>query len=162
MEQNFLNYEDYGFLCDIKNKFKLILDEFSNSNTPSNPYYEFNLHNGKWEIIILKKDGIYHPINKKIFPVISGIFQPHGSKIHICGFSILNPGCEIYEHVGNNDKVLRCHLCLTSNQDCAIVVNGETKKWKIGEFLIFDDTKIHSAYNRGNTPRIVVLFDFYK
>lgn len=160
--KNFLNQEDYPFLQDIKKQYSSIKHEFELMGNASHPYYEFNLHNGKWEIIALRHRNKDLKNNISLFPKTSQIFKSLGDKIYTCAFSILKPGCEIVEHVNNDHGVLRCHLCLTTNKDCAIVVNGETKKWVAGDFLIFDDTNPHSAYNHGDEPRVIILFDFYK
>ena len=160
--KNFLNQNDYAFLKEIKNACEDIKNEFELMSDVSHPYYEFNLHNGKWEIIALRHQNKDIKTNISLFPKTTKIFKSLGDKIYTCAFSILQPGCEIIEHVNNDHGVLRCHLCLSTNQDCAIIVNGETKKWIPGDFLIFDDTNPHSAYNHGDTPRVVVLFDFYK
>lgn len=65
-------------------------------------------------------------------------------------------------HFGVTHKVLRAHLGLYVNGDAGICVGNETRHWKEGELLIFDDSILHYAWNRGPTTRVVLLFDFYK
>ena len=72
----------------------------------------------------------------------------------------MNPGCEIYPHHGYTGDVLRCHLGLIVPEgDCCLKVDDEVKSWKEGEILFFDDTKRHSAWNKTNDIRIILLTD---
>jgi aspartyl/asparaginyl beta-hydroxylase (cupin superfamily) len=160
--KNFLNPSDYPFLKTIKDAYPTILDEYNSVIADTQKWSESYLHNGKWDVIGFKFEGKDIPETKKIFPKTNQIFESLKDKIHTCGFSIMRAGCEIYEHVNDNHDVLRCHLCLITNPECALVVNDEIKKWEEGELLVFDDTNRHYAYNRGNKDRIIVLFDFYK
>jgi beta-hydroxylase len=83
--------------------------------------------------------------------------------IRTAGFSRLEPHTEIAPHKGYTGDVLRFHLGIDiPDGDCALIVDGVTKKWKNGEILIFDDTFEHSAHNRTDHPRTVLLLDIYK
>lgn len=159
---NFLNPNDYPFLKTIKDAFPIILEEYKTTIAQPQSWMESYLHNGKWDVIGLKYEGTEIPETQELFPKTNEIFQQFKDKIHTCGFSIMRAGCEIYEHSNDNNEVLRCHLCLISNPKCALVVNKEAKYWEEGELLLFDDTNPHYAYNRGDSDRIIVLFDFYK
>jgi beta-hydroxylase len=77
-------------------------------------------------------------------------------------FSILAPGKHIPEHRGPYKGVLRYHLALRipSAAACGIRVEGETRHWEEGRSLIFDDTRLHSAWNDSNAPRVVLFVDF--
>jgi beta-hydroxylase len=159
---NFLNPEDFTFLAPIKKAYSSILNEFNSVSEKPVPWTGTNIYNTGWEVFSLKYKDAEFPQVQQLFPVTNSIFQSLNANIYTCGFSILKSGCEIYEHVNYNHDILRCHFCLKTNFDCALIVNDEVKRWTEGEFLIFDDTKKHSAYNRGTTDRIVILFDFYK
>jgi aspartyl/asparaginyl beta-hydroxylase (cupin superfamily) len=79
------------------------------------------------------------------------------------GFSRLAPGAHIQPHVGYDEYsryVLRLHLALETNANCALRVAGETRTWEEGRALIFCDAIDHEAWNRGNTTRTVLLLDF--
>lgn len=159
---NFLDPNDFPFLEPIKNAYSSILEEFNSVTEKPIPWGGTDIYNHGWEVFGLRYRGADFPPVQQLFPVTFSILESVNAKIHTCGFSILKSGCEIYEHENDDHEVLRCHFCLKTNPDCAITVNGEVKQWKEGEFLIFDDTKRHSAYNRGTTDRVVILFDFYK
>lgn len=46
--------------------------------------------------------------------------------------------------------------------ECLALPDDETRPWRDGETLIFDDTVQHEAWNRSKEPRIVLLFDFVR
>jgi beta-hydroxylase len=161
-DDNFLDPELFPFLKEIKDGYKTIYDEFKSTPDISKPWGDTKLYGGGWDVIGFRYEGIDFPENKSVFPKTNEIFESLKDRLYTCGFSILRPGCEIREHVNYNHDVLRCHLCLYTNDNCALVVNDEARNWKAGELLVFDDTKKHSAYNRGDTERVIVLFDFYK
>ena len=46
--------------------------------------------------------------------------------------------------------------------DCALRVGAETRAWRRGEMLIFDDSIEHEAWNRSSDTRIVLLFEVWR
>lgn len=159
---NFLNPNDYPFLNEIKDSFNVILEEYNSVTAIPQKWMEQYLHNGKWDVIGFRYEGRDFPETKNLFPKTNQVFESLQDRLYSCGFSIMRSGCEIYEHVNHNHEVLRCHLCLKTNPNCGLVVNGETRNWVVGDLLLFDDTNKHSAHNRGDSDRVIVLFDFYK
>lgn len=81
----------------------------------------------------------------------------------MAGFSRLAPGAHIKPHVGYDEYsryVLRLHLGLETNSDCALRVANETRSWTEGKTFVFCDAVEHEAWNRGTTTRTVLLLDF--
>jgi aspartyl/asparaginyl beta-hydroxylase (cupin superfamily) len=78
------------------------------------------------------------------------------------GFSRLAPGAHIKPHVGWVTTVYRAHLGLIVPEHCALRVGDETRAWREGGTLIFDDTTEHEAWNRSDRTRTVLLFDFVR
>jgi aspartyl/asparaginyl beta-hydroxylase (cupin superfamily) len=78
------------------------------------------------------------------------------------GFSRLAPGAHIQPHVGWVKTVYRAHLGLIVPADCGLRVGRETRQWREGEALVFDDTTEHEAWNRSPHTRTVLLFDFVR
>lgn len=76
--------------------------------------------------------------------------------------SILAPGAHIPLHNGMLNTRLICHLPLITPRGCTLRVGGETREWKFGETLIFDDSIEHEAWNRSDKPRVVLLFDVWR
>ena len=78
-------------------------------------------------------------------------------------FSILAPGKRIPPHDGPYKGVLRYHLGLivpeAPVEQCGIRVGPETRGWREGESLVFDDTYQHEAWNETDSTRVVLFLD---
>jgi aspartyl/asparaginyl beta-hydroxylase (cupin superfamily) len=74
-------------------------------------------------------------------------------------FSLLAPHTVIPPHVGVNNARLVCHLPLIVPEGCWFRVGAETRYWKPGELLVFDDTIEHEAMNPSDELRVVLIFD---
>ena len=77
-------------------------------------------------------------------------------------FSLLRPGAHIPPHHGYLNTRLICHLPLVVPGECALRVGNETRAWREGELVIFDDSIEHEAWNRSAEPRVVLLFDIWR
>lgn len=77
-------------------------------------------------------------------------------------FSVLEPGAHIPPHHGMTNTRLICHLPIVAPRDCSLRVGSETREWRFGKTLIFDDTIEHEAWNRGSETRVVLLFDVWR
>ena len=76
-------------------------------------------------------------------------------------FSRLDPGVHIPAHHGATNARLTVHLPLIVPDNCAFRVGDETREWKEGELLIFDDTIEHEAWNGSDKQRVVLIFDIW-
>ncbi len=77
-------------------------------------------------------------------------------------FSLLRPGAHIPPHNGYLNTRLICHLPLIVPGKCTLRVGNETRPWRAGELLIFDDSIEHEAWNRSTETRVVLLFDIWR
>jgi ornithine lipid ester-linked acyl 2-hydroxylase len=79
-------------------------------------------------------------------------------------FSILAPGKHIPSHRGPYKGVLRYHLGLLvpDPERCGIRVGNDTRFWREGRSLIFDDTHDHEAWNDSRSHRVVLFVDFVR
>ncbi|MEP3225191.1 MAG: aspartyl/asparaginyl beta-hydroxylase domain-containing protein [Parasphingorhabdus sp.] len=77
-------------------------------------------------------------------------------------YSVLEPGTHITPHYGLLNTRLICHIPLILPPDCALRVGGETRAWKNGEALIFDDSFEHEAWNRSEERRVILLFEIWR
>jgi aspartyl/asparaginyl beta-hydroxylase (cupin superfamily) len=77
-------------------------------------------------------------------------------------FSLLKPGTHIQPHHGLLNTRLICHIPLIVPGDCALRVGNETRAWREGEALIFDDSFEHEAWNNSDQTRIVLLFEIWR
>lgn len=149
---------DFPFLLPLKDNWNEIKSEYDKicSNSFSWPQ---DIHNGKWDVIGLRFEGNDLPILNET-PTLKNICS--SDIFYTFGFSIMRAGAEIYPHTGISNKLLRAHLTLYSNDDCALQVEDKKYIWKEKDLMVFDDTFMHSAWNRGTTDRVILLLDFYK
>ena len=82
--------------------------------------------------------------------------------------SVLPPNTRLDEHKGYSshcNNVLRCHYGLIVPDMCYVTVRnddeiiGSSKLHKKHEWLIFDDSKFHTATNNSDQCRIVLIID---
>ena len=77
-------------------------------------------------------------------------------------FSLLRPGAHIPPHHGYTNVRLICHLPLIVPGNCSLRVGNETRSWRDGELLIFDDSIEHEAWNGSGELRAILLFDVWR
>jgi aspartate beta-hydroxylase len=77
-------------------------------------------------------------------------------------FSLLRPGARIPPHHGFMNARLIGHLPLIVPPNCALRVGNETRSWREGEVMLFDDSIEHEAWNPSGEPRIVLIFDVWR
>ncbi|APR88065.1 Aspartyl/asparaginyl beta-hydroxylase [Minicystis rosea] len=98
-------------------------------------------------------------------PTIKGLvdrFGPEQLDRFELFLSVLEPGTHIPSHFGGANVKLTLHLPLWIPEgDCALRVDDDTRGWKDGEMMIFDDTFSHEAWNRTSKPRAVLLLKVY-
>lgn len=88
-------------------------------------------------------------------PVIPG-------RAPIAIFSRLTPSTHIQPHHGLLNTRLICHLPLIVPDGCGLRAGAETRNWREGEILIFDDSFEHEAWNRGASDRTILLFEIWR
>ena len=77
-------------------------------------------------------------------------------------FSLLRPGAHIPPHNGYTNARLICHLPLIVPGNCSLRVGNETRSWREGELMIFDDSIEHEAWNGSGELRAILLFDVWR
>jgi len=81
-------------------------------------------------------------------------------------FSSLRSGADIAPHFGPSNTRLRVHVPLRvpaqdGGEGACLTVAGESRVWRVGEPLIFDDAFEHAARNHTKEDRLVLLFDIW-
>jgi hypothetical protein len=77
-------------------------------------------------------------------------------------FSKLTPGTHIQPHHGLLNTRLIVHVPLIAPPGAALRVGSQTREWRVGEALVFDDSIEHEAWNRGTRDRTVLLFEIWR
>ncbi len=84
---------------------------------------------------------------------------PHAPE---CFISRLRPGVELPPHYGLSNIKLTVHMAIElPTAGCSITVGGVTRTWTLDDFLIFDDSFLHTAANRSRQDRTVLIFDVW-
>ncbi len=74
-------------------------------------------------------------------------------------FSVLRPHTVLRPHRGLPYGILRAHMGLFVPPECGLRVSGVTREWHEGEWLVFDDTCLHSAWNNSDQVRVILMID---
>lgn len=120
----------------------------------------------QWSARHLVRRGLWDDALKARLPVTAAFlaeaplahYPPHAPEAFV---SRLLPGTELPPHHGLSNIKLTAHLPVDLPPGCGIVVDGETRTWQAGDFLVFDDSFLHSAWNRGEHPRTVLIMDIW-
>ena len=154
----FYNPSHFPHIKKLESLWKEFLIEYSSLKDGILPYIEHDLYTGKWDVFPFIFFGEKVEEGCKLCPKTWKAIKDIPGLL-TASFSILRAGTEIFPHTGFTDKVIRCHLGLKIPTDCAIIVGEESRGWQEGKCLLFDDTVLHSAYNKSNEDRIVLLLD---
>jgi aspartyl/asparaginyl beta-hydroxylase (cupin superfamily) len=121
-----------------------------------------NITQGEWRTFMLYVYGYEVAANCACCPETARIVkQIPGMSTAL--FSVLAPGARITPHRGPYKGVLRYHLALIvppDHKSCGIRVGSDTRNWREGESMVFDDTHEHAAWNNSDQTRAVLFVDF--
>jgi aspartyl/asparaginyl beta-hydroxylase (cupin superfamily) len=136
---------------------------------PSRPRSDFHglLDNPQWSTLYIWEKGGRVPELAEHFPrtlaAIEALDLPRiTTRAPSILFSRLAAGARIPAHHGMLNARLVCHLPLVVPPGCGFRVGGETRAWREGELLVFDDTVEHEAWNEGKEDRIILIFDIWR
>ena len=117
-----------------------------------------------WKVVPLCVFGEWSSSNCARMPVLTTwLKQVPGVRLSI--LSRLSAGSKLHPHQGwgkHSNHVLRCHYGLDVPADgCFVSVNGAEKQHANDQWIIFDDSELHSARNSSTTnrARVVLIVD---
>ncbi|MGN6105560.1 MAG: aspartyl/asparaginyl beta-hydroxylase domain-containing protein [Kofleriaceae bacterium] len=158
----FIDPQQFGFIAPLAARWREIRDEcLALPETSFDPWVQREMYGQGWSVFGLIAFGA--PIDAALAQcprTAAAIAEVPG--LSTAGFSRLAPGTRIQPHVGWVTTVYRAHLGLIVPPDCALRVGDETRAWREGEALVFDDTTLHEAWNDSDRTRTVLLFDFVR
>ena len=141
------------------------------------PYVEANadrpraanplMNDPKWGAYYFWRNGAIVPENAARCPVTMQALT-HApmplidQRSPIALWSLLKPDTHIQPHHGLLNTRLICHIPLIVPQGCALRVGNETRSWREGEALIFDDSFEHEAWNKSGDTRVILLFEIWR
>lgn len=125
------------------------------------------MNDTKWGAYYFWRNGEIVPENAARCPVTMQALQ-HApmplidQRSPIALWSLLKPDTHIQPHHGLLNTRLICHIPLIVPQGCALRVGNETRSWREGEALIFDDSFEHEAWNKSDATRVILLFEIWR
>ena len=154
---------DFAFSAPLQDNWRRIYEEFLQIRDSLVEYVETDLYDKSWKVFHLFGFPRGEPVAANIArcPLTSSLIHALAPSHGAGGFSVLEPGTNLRPHRGYQGNFLRCHLGLSiPDGDCALRVEGETRRWEAGKVVVFDDRLEHQAWNRTGEDRSVLLFDF--
>ena len=156
----FYESAQYPFVQPLQAAWQTLRDELQALSTS---YFvkwpERSIYDGDWTVFALYRLGEAISAHTALCPQTAALLAQVPGLVN-AGFSSLAPGTYIGPHVGYTQEVLRCHVGLITPENCALRVDKETRGWTPGSCFVFDDTQEHEAWNRSDSTRVVLLFDF--
>ena len=120
-----------------------------------------------WGMLPLRGYGFKYPENQRQIPTLKAFLTRHPDVVS-AAVSLFPPGKVLRPHNGPFKGVWRYHLPLYVQQlgngrtSCELKINGTRYDLQEGEGFLWDDTFMHSAVNRSDQPRVVLLFDVFR
>lgn len=115
--------------------------------------------NDAWRSFFFRGHGYDCAVNRARAPRTSALIDQVPNVV-VAFFSIFEPGTDIARHHGVSKAMLNVHLGLAipgPRQVCGIRIDGKDHGWREGEFLVFDETFNHEAWNRTSSPRAILF-----
>jgi hypothetical protein len=120
---------------------------------------------GDWDVAFLYERGRRHDDVCAACPVTARGIEAYPTVRTMAGLiyvSRMRPRTHIAAHRGPTNLRVRCHLGVKiPDGDCALRVGDETRQWREGECLVFDDYFEHEAWNHTDEERIVLIVDLW-
>ena len=108
-----------------------------------------------------RKDAAHCALCPRTAEVIASQPRLNGMIFGSHFFSGLAEGTHLSAHCGPSNLRLRLHLGLVIPPGCTIRCGDETREWRAGECLIFDDSFEHEVWHEGDSERIVLICDLW-
>jgi aspartate beta-hydroxylase len=179
-ETQFYDRQQFQWLSGIEAGSDRILAEFEavwRSDHGAEPYInhppgapvdqwaELN-HSPRWSAFHLIKNGERNDLNASRCPATLALLSAAPAptlpgRSPNAMFSLLKPGTRIPPHTGETNVRLVVHIPLIIPPQTGFRVGNDTRSWRYGEALIFNDTIEHEAWNDSDQSRAVLIFDIW-
>jgi beta-hydroxylase len=167
--RTFYPLADYPWTRDVERQFPVIQRELQallaergtaipETKSLSSP--QASISQGEWRSFMLYVCGHAVEENCARCPQTARIVKQMIPGMSSALFSLLAPGARLSPHRGVFKGVLRFHLGLVVPPGCSIRVGDDTRQWREGEALVFDDTNEHEVWNTSDRMRAILLVDF--
>lgn len=165
-EPNFYNHEDFPWIQQLEDNWQVIRDEIlallSRQEYRLKPYFiDLSFPPKQWKTM-----GFYFwkykiHANCKACPRTAQILESLPN-MTAGSLSVLEPGANINPHHGDTNAIIRIHLGLdipAGLPECGFQVGRDIRAWQNGKTLLFCDAHAHSAWNRSDRRRLILIVD---
>jgi len=120
-----------------------------------------------WRMFILKAYGVEQPGNMAACPQLAALVREI-PEVLSASFSFLGPRKHIPPHRGPIRGILRFYMMLSmprtadGSPAAVLKVNDVEYRLEEGQFLLWDDTFVHEAWNDSDEVRIVLSLDIWR
>lgn len=149
----------HGFAA-IRKELDSLLQEYS---FPAHPEMGILAAEGSWSEFRFYSKGRRSTESCARCPLTTAIVEtiPGVTSAGSVFFASAAPGTHLIPHCGPHNLRIRSHLGLIVPKGCRIRVGNETREWREGEVLVFDDSFEHEVWTEGPGNRIVLLVDVW-
>jgi len=164
--------KEFDWIPMLESNFDIIKEEMMNYVDRKDtllPYFVKGIAKGprgasSWNSISFFFWGLKWHKNCKQCPKSVEIFKkiPHLVSMSI---SMFDPQTELAPHRGDSNTFYRGHLPLSipgKLPECGFKVGYEERSWEEGKVFVFNDAAYHLAWNKTDTRRLIVMFDFIR
>ena len=121
------------------------------------------LDNEDWSAVHIQKNGVVNEDIAAMMPtVLEALSEAPLERIDQRGPTVLvsrlAPGAKIPPHTGYLNTRLTCHLPIIIPDGSGLRCGNETRHWRSGEMLMFNDSIDHEAWNNSDQDRFVLIF----
>ncbi|CAI5454375.1 unnamed protein product [Caenorhabditis angaria] len=123
---------------------------------------------GQWKFFPIMSEGQFVKANCEKLPQTCLILQEFTSSTNASKsemyLSVLSSGGQILPHCGPTNYHLQAHLGLVSPSEARIRVGNETRGWRSGKFIVFDDSFEHELQFDGASSsafRLVLVLQLW-
>jgi beta-hydroxylase len=159
-DQSYFDIKVYPQLDIVTKNFKIILQELQELKH-KDPKLWHEWIAGQLQVFPFYFFGKWASKGKQLCPKTSDLLN-NIPGLKTAAFSLLKPQQQIQPHKGWGDlanNILRCHFGLQVPENCGCVCDNWVIPHKNGEWLVFDDSKMHSSFNFSNEHRIILIVD---
>ena len=158
----FFDPKEFPIVQVLESNWEVIRDEYLALSTEAfDPWVQRSMHGDGWSVYGLVAAGFSIPGGADKCPRTSEILSSIPG-VGLAGFSRMAPGTHITPHSGWAENEYRLHLGLVVPEGCRLRVAEETRSWRAGKCLIFDDTVEHEAWNDSDQVRGNLMVDFLR
>lgn len=154
---------DHACAAVLERAHAAIKQELAGARSALLPQPQGLVDRGTWEIFYFYYRGKRVAANCERCPETARVIEsiPRLTSTGLVYFSVLTPGTHITPHCGPINTRLRCHLGVEVPDGCHIRVGPETRSWKEGQCLVFDDSFEHEVWHSGDAVRTVLVLDVW-